>query len=167
VPRFTAESARLAGQRSAALAKQRRADALQRAADEAKAAQAAKDAALLAALNEASTFTAQLKARTRAQTLETLSRLEEENAKGEQVDGAKLDRLASALERLAELERILDGRPGPGNRRPPREDAPSVRPAPRSLPVPRLPTPPAPAADEAIEPPAPSPRPWLSEPPDF
>ena len=88
----------------------------------------------------------------------------------EETDPQKLDRLACALGRVSEIERQLSNRPLPGSLRPPREDAPSVRPAPRSLPVPRLPTAPpspaSPAADE-LDPPAPSPKPWLSEPPDF
>lgn len=38
-----------------------------------------------------------------------------------ETDASKLDRLASAMYRLAETERILAGRPLPGSRRPPRE----------------------------------------------
>lgn len=80
-------------------------------------------------------------------------------------DPAKLDRLASALERLAEMERVLDNRPGPGNRRPPREDPPSsaAKPAPR----PAF-THAGPAPRAAAQPPGPSqPAPSLLERPDF
>jgi len=38
-------------------------------------------------------------------------------------DFSQVDRLASALERLADLERVLAGRPLPGSRRPGRDDA--------------------------------------------
>jgi hypothetical protein len=41
-----------------------------------------------------------------------------ENMLGTEDDPAKLDRLASALAKVAEQERILDGRPLPGSRRP-------------------------------------------------
>lgn len=42
-------------------------------------------------------------------------------------DAHKLDRLASALAKLSELERVLDGRPLPGSHRPTK--APSKRPS--------------------------------------
>lgn len=119
-----------------------------------------------APMPEDPSFPSELKARVRAQTLETLSRLEEENARGKNVDGAKLDRLASALERLAELERVLDGRPGPGNRRPPREDPPAPRPTAAPRP-PAIPTPASPTTPRALEPPEPPAPRLLSEPPEF
>ena len=71
-------------------------------------------------------FTAELQAAVRARVRDILAGLQRETTK-QRLDGAQLDRLASALERLADLERVLDGRPLPGSRRPPREDAPSSR----------------------------------------
>jgi hypothetical protein len=50
-------------------------------------------------------------------------------------DPQKLDRLASAQARLAEQERILNGRPLPGSRRP-AADAPPKRSYPESFPGP-------------------------------
>ena len=55
-----------------------------------------------------------------------------------ELDPQKLDRLASAQMRLAEQERILDGRPLPGSRRPAQDRAPradSARPLPLVPPV--------------------------------
>lgn len=61
-------------------------------------------------------------------------------------DATKLDRLASALERLAELERRLAGRPMPGSLRP---SAPATPP-----PAPRPPAIPSGPSRPATEPPA-------------
>lgn len=71
-------------------------------------------------------FPAELQASVRARVRDILAGLADETAKA-RIDGAQVDRLCSALERLADLERILDGRPLPGSRRPPREDPPSAR----------------------------------------
>lgn len=102
------------------------------AAKAALRAAARERAANLPALAQDLSFPDRTKARLRAQVELLLTRIDEEAVKTN-ADGARLDRLASAVERVLELERILDGRPGPGNRRPPREDAPSskVQPAPR------------------------------------
>ena len=75
------------------------------------------------------------------------------------VDGATIDRLASALERLAELERRLDGRPLPGTRRPSDKPAPPARP-PAATPI----SAPRPAQVHPAPEPAP---PSLTEPPDW
>jgi hypothetical protein len=56
------------------------------------------------------------------------------------IDGTQVDRLASALERLLDLERVLDGRPLPGSRRP-RDPEPPRRPPPRPPVAPILSTP--------------------------
>jgi hypothetical protein len=56
-----------------------------------------------------------------------------------------LNWLAAALERLAELERILDGRPLPGSRRPAPERSPGARVLQRP---PAEPLPPIPSASE-------------------
>jgi hypothetical protein len=42
----------------------------------------------------------------------------------QQPDGQRLTWLAAAQERLAEQERVLDGRPLPGSRRPKKDDGP-------------------------------------------
>ena len=67
-------------------------------------------------------------------------------------DPTKIDRLASAWERLAEVERRLAGRPLPGSRRPPREEPiRQLTTRPRGLPPP-----PARPAQEPPPSPAPS-----------
>lgn len=117
-------------------------------------------------LEPAAPYPERLKTRVRLQVELVCCQLDKEACKP-CCDGAKLDRLASALERLAELERVLDGRPGPGNRRPPREDPPAARPAAAPRP-PAIPTPASatqPAAQPGTSEPAP-PR-LLSEPPEF
>jgi len=92
-------------------------------------------------------------------------------------DASQLDRFASALERLAELERVLSGRPLPGSRRPPREDVHDSKPvrseaqhlgaATQVVPEPRA----VPKAEPQVPygqpqvPPTPSPK--LTEPPEF
>src|SRR5262245_61688509 len=74
----------------------------------------------------ADAFRTSVLARVRARIESLLDLLEEQTNKSKP-DGAQVDRLASALERLAELERVLDGRPLPGSRRPGRDNG---RPAP-------------------------------------
>ena len=88
------------------------------------------EAANLPALASSLTFSQECLALTRARIKETFTRLGEESG-SPKCDGQRLNWLASALERLAELERILDGRPLPGSRRPAPEPSPSARPAPR------------------------------------
>lgn len=63
-----------------------------------------------------------LHSRVRTQIYGVLDLIDAEAAK-RSCDGQRLDRLAAALERLAEIERVLDGRPLPGSRRPERDDS--------------------------------------------
>lgn len=123
---FTPETAREYGRRGNA------AKAILRAAARESAALATQAASEPAYLEK-------VKARARAQVLVLLTRIEEESAKPK-IDGGTLDRLASALERLAELERVLDGRPSPGTRRPAPEVAPDERRAPRAVPQSPIPS---------------------------
>ena len=117
----------------------------------------------LPALAHELSFPDRVKARLRVQIEFLLSRIDEEASKP-RADGARVDRLASALERILEAERVADGRPLPGSRRPPREDPPSAaKPAPR----PAF-THAGPAPRAAAQPPGPSqPAPSLLERPDF
>lgn len=133
---------------------------------ELKAAQAALPSLCEPPLEPPASYPDRLKARVRLQVELVCSQLDKEATKAH-CDGAKLDRLASALERLAELERVLDGRPGPGNRRPPREDPPTVRPleTPRPAALPSPAPPPSPGGPSQTQTPTTPPR--LSEPPDF
>jgi len=109
------------------------------------------EAANLPALASSLTFSQECLALTRARIKETFTRLGEESG-SPKCDGQRLNWLASALERLAELERILDGRPLPGSRRPAPEPSPSARPAPRppAAPIARQPSisPPLPKVDQ-------------------
>ena len=135
------------------------------AAKAALRAAAREAAANLPALAQDLSFPDRTKARLRAQVELLLTRIDEEAVKTN-ADGARLDRLASAVERVLELERILDGRPGPGNRRPPREDLPSTKATPQPRPAfthagPAASSPPAPSSSPPPEPPS------LTERPDF
>jgi hypothetical protein len=112
--------------------------------------------------------------RTRAQ-IELLNTLLEREATKTRPDAGQLDRLASALERLSELERILDGRPMPGTMRPgsappPRAAGPPPRPAPpvvlqvvqETASSPEPSTPPATSPPSSSSPPPPTPPPPIS-----
>ena len=78
--------------------------------------------------------------RVRAQVTGILDLLDKERCRSNP-DGQRLNWLAAALERLAELERVLDGRPMPGTLRP-SERKPTPAPKPRAEPLPSL-TPPS------------------------
>lgn len=102
-------------------------------------------------------FTLELADGVRAHARSILSILAEElqtrrNGKRRSIDGAQVDRLASALERLAELERKLDNRPLPGSRRPGRDDGKPPPPPPRPPVAPLLPARPSSNIDEQEEP---------------
>lgn len=102
--------------------------------------------AILALNAEPAAFPDTLLARVRAQVSGLCTLIDEETVK-RKPDAQRLDRLAAALERLAELERRLDGRPLPGSRRPARDDAPiRARPRSQDLPEPTV-------AGEDLEPP--------------
>ena len=105
-----------------------------------------------------------LTARTRAQVAGLLDLLDRERLKGNP-DGQRLNWLASALERLAELDRVLSGRPLPGSRRPAPEQRADPRGPVRPPVEPRAPALPTPADNGAEEE---QPKPGLlSEPPDW
>lgn len=82
---------------------------------EKKRMEAAELAAL--ALDRHKTFEGRALARTRLQLDEVFKAFMAECSKSNP-DAAKLDRLAAAQSRLAEQERVLDGRPMPGSLRP-------------------------------------------------
>ena len=151
-----------------------------RKANEAKRLRAANSRAMLeqgAKQAESPDYTFRLKGRVRAQIDLVLTRIDEELSKSRGLDAQHLDRLASAFERLYEAERVLDGRPGPGTRRPPREDPQEAKPvrseaqhlgaATQVVPEPRA----VPKAEPQVPygqpqvPPTPSPK--LTEPPEF
>ena len=106
-----------------------------------------------------------LLARVRAQAARMLDLMDLEACK-QRPDGQRLNWLASALERLAELDRVLSGRPLPGSRRPAPEQRADPRGAIRPPVEPRAPAVPAPPANgNEEEPPAASGL--LAEPPDW
>lgn len=78
--------------------------------------------------------------RVRAQVDGLLNHIDAELDK-RKADGQRLNWLASALERLAELERILDGRPLPGSRRPPPLETTKPAPRPPAMPQPAVASP--------------------------
>jgi hypothetical protein len=88
-----------------------------------------------------------LLAHTRARVTELFNHLALLTA-STKVDFSQVDRLASAIERLAELERRLDGRPLPGSRRPPAADA---SPRPLLSDAEPVPLPPAPQTPRQLE----------------
>lgn len=89
-------------------------------------------------------------ARVRALVDRLLSRLAEQTDR-KRIDGLRVNQLAQALDRLAEVERRLAGRPMPGSLKP---TADRSRPAPPPVPRPSLPPEPPPART-------------LAEPPDW
>lgn len=76
------------------------------------------------ALSKHKTFEGRALARTRLQLDEVFKAFMAECAKANP-DAAKLDRLAAAQSRLAEQERVLDGRPMPGSLRPSAKSKPT------------------------------------------
>ena len=98
-------------------------------------------------------FPTEVQAALRARIRDFLEHLER-LANLQRPDFAQVDRLASALERLTELERVLDGRPLPGTRRPPRDEGAAPSPArPRGLPPPAArPADELPSSDDDDEP---------------
>jgi len=121
----------------------------------------------LAVLPETAPWEQTLLSRVRAQASRMLDLMDVESTKASP-DGQRLNWLASALERLAELDRVLSGRPLPGSRRPAPERASEARASamhrppiePRPLPAP------GPAANGAQDEPPPAAS-LLSEPPDW
>ena len=109
MPLFTSENARELGQRGA---KERWAKAKAREAEEQEAARVSRIVAT------PDGFTGQIITRTREHIVRLSDMIAAER------DAMKLDRLASALSRLSELERVLSGRPLPGSFKP---VAPKVR----------------------------------------
>ena len=118
----------------------------------------------LPALAQDLTYSERLKARLRAQIELLLSRIDEEATKPK-ADGSRVDRLASALERLIEAERKADNRPLPGTLKPRSPDAPSARDS-RPASVPQAPqVPSVPKANQVPQAPSVTPAPSTSLPP--
>jgi hypothetical protein len=126
------------------------------------------EAANLPLLAHDISFPERVKARLRAQIELLLTRVDEEAAKPH-CDSQKIDRLASALDRMIDAERIADGRPGPGTLKPTPERKPASDS--RGAAIPRPPD--VPAQPNQAKPIAPLPaggpaqQPGLTERPDF
>lgn len=108
--RYKSEEARLNGIKGAKIKKLKRLERQQKAVNRELAP--AKDSFMT---KQRDTFRARLK---------QLDELMKHECESEEPDAAKLDRLASAMSKLADQERISDGRPLPGSRKPGVERAP-------------------------------------------
>jgi hypothetical protein len=149
--RFTAANAR-------EMAAKAHAARLQRLASGTPAAETLSQTPQVGPYEPANDYVSRRLARVRAQ-LDLVDKAFEIEATKALPDGQRLNWLAQAQERLSEQERVLDGRPLPGSRRPQKDDGRPAQPGawlsePEPMPAAQKDGPPAPLP---VEPPTPAP----------